>query len=223
MDWSLPPCPYLPIPRQAQFILSPDQLFSEKGAISSIKYHDRFKKYKKFLVKNIETRGTKALMARLNAGLFQTYSSGNQPAPTSTGEQESDIEDYFSRAFQDEAIPSMLMFFFFPQSLTTCEAGSSTETPPIDSPPVPSISLSTRAESLVLDSDPNISVPTPLADLNGPPTISDGEDGVTAAANGWIKKTTSGGTKKGARGVKGATGSGVAKRMMGTRSKKNKP
>lgn len=64
---------------------------------------------------------------------------------------------------------------------------------------------------------------TPLADSNEPPTVPDDEDGVTVAANGQTKKTAGGSMKKGTRGVKGAMGSGVAKRTMGTRSRKNKP
>lgn len=90
---------------QAQFIISPDLTFSEIGTVSKIDYRDRFKQYKKFIIRNIDAPGTKALMARLNAELFRTYSPG-QSTPLSTGEQEVSEEEDFSRAFQNRVVLS---------------------------------------------------------------------------------------------------------------------
>ncbi|KAF9790700.1 hypothetical protein BJ322DRAFT_988395, partial [Thelephora terrestris] len=55
----------------AQFIISPDHTFSEKGAITKIDYRDRFKQYKKFIIKTLESPRMKMLMAQLESELFQ--------------------------------------------------------------------------------------------------------------------------------------------------------
>jgi len=67
----------LTVPAQAQFIISPDRLFAEKGAVSKINYYDRFKQYKKLIVKNIDSPQMKVLVAWLNALLFQIHSKDN--------------------------------------------------------------------------------------------------------------------------------------------------
>ena len=106
-------CPLLPLPRltilaQAQFIISPDRLFAEKGAISKIDYHSCFKQYKRIIIKNINSPQTKALVARLNAQLFQIHSK-DYKTTTSLGEQgESEDEDTFSHAFQEQVTISTL-------------------------------------------------------------------------------------------------------------------
>jgi hypothetical protein len=78
-------------------------MFSEKGTITKINYRDCFKQYKKFIVKNIEAPRMKALMARLNAKIFQVYPPDDQAAPSSTvGQEEGEDDDDFARAFQEE-------------------------------------------------------------------------------------------------------------------------
>ena len=48
---------YNPLTRliQAQFMISPDRTFLEMGAISRINYRDRFKQYKRLIIKNANT------------------------------------------------------------------------------------------------------------------------------------------------------------------------
>jgi hypothetical protein len=96
---------------QAQFIISPDRLFAEKGAITKINYHDRFKQYKKLIVKNINSPQMKVLMAQLDAQLFRTESKVNQASPA-VEEESDDDEDIFSRAFQEQVTLSAVYFIF---------------------------------------------------------------------------------------------------------------
>ena len=90
---------------QALFVLSSDPLFSETGAISKIKYHDRFTRYKKFIVKNLNTPRMKELFAQFNAELFPTDLPDRPPSRSSTREQETDEDEAaFSRAFKDNNV-----------------------------------------------------------------------------------------------------------------------
>ena len=86
---------------QAQFMLSPDPVFSETGSVTGIKYCDRFKQYKKLIVKLLETPRMNALFMRINAELFPVDRPDPQPSPSSTGGVTED-EDDFARAFNDD-------------------------------------------------------------------------------------------------------------------------
>ena len=92
---------------QAQFILSPDQVFSEKGAISKIDYHDRFTQYKKFIVKHLETPRMKELTAYLDANLFPSNSVDDQPNPSTEVHEADEDGDEFSRAFSNSGVQGM--------------------------------------------------------------------------------------------------------------------
>ena len=65
---------------QAQFIISPDRAFSETGAISKIDYCDRFKQYKKFIIRNADTPRMRTLVAQLERELLQVRSPDEQAA-----------------------------------------------------------------------------------------------------------------------------------------------
>ena len=96
---------------QAQFVLSPDPLFSESGTTSKINYSDRFKQYKKFIVKHLETPRMKILMAGLDAELFQPKPTDIRPSASPAETQEADEEeDEFSHAFSNEIVQGMLVF-----------------------------------------------------------------------------------------------------------------
>jgi hypothetical protein len=92
---------------QAQFIISPDHVFMEKGGITKINYRDRFKVYKKFIIRNADTPRMKRLVAQLNADLLHIHSPDNEVTPSSTGEPDAtDEEADFCRAFQNEVVLS---------------------------------------------------------------------------------------------------------------------
>ena len=100
-------------PFQAQFIISPDRLFAEKGATSKIKYHDRFTQYKKLIIKNINSPQMKLLMSQLNTQLFQARPQVDQISPTDR-QEESEEDDIFSRAFQEQV--TLSNFYYYPNS-----------------------------------------------------------------------------------------------------------
>lgn len=103
----------LTISMQAQFILSPDPVFSEKGTISKIKYSDRFKQYKKFIIEHLKTRRMKELFAWYNRELFPANSTDCPPSPSSAeGQGASDAEDNFSNAFKNSDIQSTFVSTF---------------------------------------------------------------------------------------------------------------
>ena len=88
---------------QAQFIISPDRTFSEAGAISKIDYRDRFKQYKRLIIRNADTPRMRTLVTQLERELLQVHSPDEQAA------EESEIineEDDFCTAFQNEVILS---------------------------------------------------------------------------------------------------------------------
>jgi hypothetical protein len=87
-------------------MLSPDPVFSETGSVTGIKYCDRFKQYKKLIVKLLETPRMKALFTRFNAELFPVDRPDPQPSPSSTGGATED-EDDFARAFNDDDLQGM--------------------------------------------------------------------------------------------------------------------
>ena len=86
---------------QAQFMISPDRTFSETGAISRINYRDRFKQYKRLIIKNANTPRMSELVVRLERELLQVYSPDSQD----TGEPEAtNEEDDFCLAFESEVV-----------------------------------------------------------------------------------------------------------------------
>jgi hypothetical protein len=87
-------------------MLSPDPVFSETGSVTGIKYCDRFKQYKKLIVKLLETPRMNALFMRINAELFPVDRPDPQPSPSSTGGVTED-EDDFTRAFNDDDVQGM--------------------------------------------------------------------------------------------------------------------
>ena len=82
-------------------MISPDRTFSETGARSKIDYRDRFKQYKRLIVRNPNTPRMRTFVAQLERQLFQVHSPDNQAA------EESDVideEDDFCVAFQNEVV-----------------------------------------------------------------------------------------------------------------------
>ena len=99
-------------------MLSPDPLFSETSAITKIKYNDRFKRYKMFIGKHLESSQMKGLIARFNVELFPADPLDHLPSPLSTGGPEvMEDEDDFSRAFNDDATQSMSTFMIVPTAV----------------------------------------------------------------------------------------------------------
>ena len=90
---------------QAQFLISPDHVFTEKGVVSKIDYRDRFKQYKKLIIKNIDSPQMKILMTRFNAQLLKIHSQDDQ-TPSACEQSDSEDEDCFSRAFQEKVVLS---------------------------------------------------------------------------------------------------------------------
>ena len=180
--YPLSPSPRLTILAQAQFIISPDRLFAEKGAISKIDYHSRFKQYKRIIIKNIDSPQMKALVARLNTQLFQIHSKDHQ-AISSAGEQgESEDEDAFSRAFQEQVTIGMLSII---RSHSCCtlifyQGESTVDVPIIPAINLPSTSISvpTQGQSLIPPS--HIPAPSPPANPSEPLTIPEDEDEAAA-------------------------------------------
>ena len=144
---------------QAQFIISPDQLFSEKGAISKINYCDRFKQYKKLIIKNIDTPRMEQLITRLNTELFHVHSPNG---PSSAGAQiVIDEEEEFCLAFQNEVTIGMFSLVIILRYLmapkTRVRKVHRLSQPPTPSCPPPSQSLPT------LDHPPRL--PTPMSQV----------------------------------------------------------
>jgi hypothetical protein len=89
-------------PLQAQFLISPDHTFSQCGAVTGINYSDRFKQYKRLIIKTIATPVIQALIARLNLEVLQSQQP-DQATPLSPVEQQenNDEEEMFCRAFEN--------------------------------------------------------------------------------------------------------------------------
>ena len=88
---------------QATFLISPDSKFSERGSVTGINYYDRFKAYKRLIIKTIDTPRITALIAQLNTETLQICAPDPTVTTPSTVEQQnSDEEDFFS-AFQKKA------------------------------------------------------------------------------------------------------------------------
>ncbi|KAF9793538.1 hypothetical protein BJ322DRAFT_1017019 [Thelephora terrestris] len=184
----------------AQFIISPDQLFSEKGAISKINYRDRFKQYKRLIIKNIDTPRMVQLITRLNTELFHIHSPNE---PSSAGARVViDEEDEFCLAFQNE--------------VTIDDSTESAQTEPTTDPILPpSLSVPTAVGPSTLPPNPNTPSTPPFTNMAEPFAASDsegepagrptaakkkskkGNDGAVVQAN--MRRTTrnaGGGTKK---------------------------
>ena len=92
-------------------MISPDFVFSDKGAITKTNYHQHFKRYKRFLIMNIESPGVKALVSKLNTEVLGIHSASPQaPPPTSEQEIANEDED-FCRAFHENFDLGMLFLF----------------------------------------------------------------------------------------------------------------
>lgn len=170
-------CPTsLTISIQAQFIISPDRLFAERGAISKTNYRDRFKQYKKLIIKNIDSPQMKVLLARLNAQLFQVHSQDEKTLPVDHQEETED-EDAFSRAFQEQVNIGTLFIFFSLTTLTLLQGENESTT---NTPAQPTTSSSPPPTSVPMDDEPTIAasnLPAPSLPINPgePPTVPDDE------------------------------------------------
>jgi hypothetical protein len=98
---------------QAIFLLSPDTKFSDRGATTGINYSDRFKTYKRFIIKAIDTPGIAALFAHINKQVLQIQPPDNGVTAQPTVEQQDSDEDELFRAFQDKATLSRSLKFLF--------------------------------------------------------------------------------------------------------------
>ena len=190
---------------QAQFILSPDLLFSEKGAVSKIDYHYRFKHYKGFIVEHMATPGMEGLMTRLNRELFhKPIDDSSSPSPTQ--EQDSREDEDFSRAF-NEATPGMLamLMTFLSLILLTNSAVAPAINLPVTATPIKSPAVPSDPPSPTLKPPPDPGVESTAANKETKVTTNSNQRPVRATRSA-VKDTVdiASGTKKGkARGGRG--------------------
>ena len=92
-------------------MISPDFMFSGKGAITKTDYHQHFKRYRKFIIMNIKSLGVKVLFLKLNVKVLGVHSASPQ-APLPTSEQEiANKDDDFCCKFHENFDLSMLFLF----------------------------------------------------------------------------------------------------------------
>jgi hypothetical protein len=168
---------------QAQFIISPDHDFSEKGAISKINYRERFRQYKKLIIKIIDAPRMKSLVARFNAQLFQVYSPDGQASlPPAEEQAVVDEEEEFCRAFQDDVVISELLpgtvFRNFSYNLSSATDSTPVLFTPVITPPPNPDALSVLP--------PNLGESPAAANAEGEPTD---EPAVTTKKKKSSKKT----------------------------------
>lgn len=140
-------------------MLSPDHVFSERGAISNIDYSGRFKQYKKFIVKNLDSPQMKALMARLNAQLFRTHSKNYGATPSTHEQVECEDEEMFSRAFREQVvIGRSILSLLSPYLIPRQDEGTAGVPAVITTPP--SISAPTWSNPPAFPSNPQVAAPS---------------------------------------------------------------
>lgn len=139
----------------------------------------------------------KTLMARLNAELFGIHSQDNQDQPSPTGSQEeSDDEDVFSRAFQEQVTLGLLFFnAALAMYLTIYQGESTTDIPaaPVVNSPPPSALVPARDEPPILPSNSNISVSSPPVAPDEPQIVPQYEETIPVEKRSSKRNATRGG------------------------------
>ena len=191
---------------QAQFILSPDPTFSEKGSISKIEYHDCFTWYKKFIIKHLQTPQMKMLVAWLNMQLFLANAVDNQPA-SPTQAQDTPEDDEFAEAFNQSVEGALTVIPFFtllthPADLVPVVAvdvsAPSTPTEQPSPSPKPSSPAPTPPADPIVAPTPSVNPPTTLT----PPAVTSTAPNTEIKGDGGSKQQSGRGTTGSKRGSK---------------------
>ncbi|KAF9779196.1 hypothetical protein BJ322DRAFT_1172217 [Thelephora terrestris] len=204
----------------AQFIISPDHVFMEKGGITKINYRNRFKVYKKFIIRNADTPRMKRLVAQLNADLLHIHSPDNEVTPSSTGEPDvTDEEADFCHAFQNEVVLSGSTEDVHTVSTTSpisaLSTSVSTRVEPVPSstsvsvhvePVLSSISVSAHVELVPSTSNPDTVGGPPPTRPGEPPAVPGHKEG---AAGKPTMDTEENPKRRSARKAGGATKKGT--------------